>query len=132
MEGAVHRLPTAIGLRAADNSAVEPRLPTDGIGLLDALPIAAAIFTSNEGKLWVEAMNARFIDLAGCHEKPEAFVETFKQYASGEGGAATSAFLADPASAQDEIEIAEGEGLSRRFLKLKLSPLPPSSSGAPR
>ena len=106
--------------------------PADGMTLLHALPIAAAIFTLNEGKLWVEAMNVRFLDLAGCRGRPDLFTETFKQYATGEGGTFTRGFLADPAGARDEIEIAEGEGVSRRFLKLKLSPLPTSSSGGPR
>ena len=132
MQAAAHRQPAVNGQSAADNSAVEPRFATDGIGLLDALPIAAAIFTLNEGKLWVEAMNARFIDLAGCYGTPEAFAETFRHFSSGEGGAATSAFLADAASARDEIEIADGEGVSRRFLKLKLSPLPASPCGMAR
>src|SRR5206468_121046 len=99
---------------------------------LHALPIAAAIFTLKDGKLWVEAMNARFLDLAGCHGSPETFTETFKLYASGEGGAFTRAFLVDPGLARDEIEIAEGEGVGRRFLRLKLSPLPATSSGTGR
>ncbi|HEX8842252.1 MAG TPA: bifunctional diguanylate cyclase/phosphodiesterase [Sphingomicrobium sp.] len=112
--------------------AVEPRLAADDTGLLDALPIAAAIFTLNKGKLWIEAMNARFIDLAGCHGEPEVFADTFRHFASGEGGAFISAFLASPASARDEIEIADGDGVNRRFLKLKLSPLAASTSGVPR
>ena len=132
MQAAAQRLPTATRQRGAENSAVEPRLAADDIGLLHALPIAAAIFTLNEGKLWVEAMNSRFIDLAGCGATPEAFAETFRQYARGEGGRFTRAFLADSASPPDEIEIAEGEGLHRRFLRLKLSPLSSSPSEMPR
>jgi len=116
----------------AENSAVEPRLATDDIGLLHALPIAAATFTLNDGKLWIEAMNARFMDLAGCHGKPAEFADTFRHFASGEGGTVTSAFLANPASGRDEIEIADGEGVNRRFLKMKLSPLPAGASGTPR
>src|SRR6185369_10927542 len=116
----------------AENSAVEPRLATDDIGLLHALPIAAATFTLNDGKLWIEAMNARFMDLAGCHGKPEEFADTFRHFASGERGTVTSAFLANPASGRDEIEIADGQGVNRRFLKMKLSPLPAGASGEPR
>jgi diguanylate cyclase (GGDEF)-like protein len=102
------------------------------IGLLSALPIAAAIFTLKDGKLWVEAMNSRFLELAGCHSDPEAFRETFKRYSSGEGGAFIRAFLDEPGAAADEIEITEGEGVGRRFLKLKLSPLAASSGTASR
>jgi diguanylate cyclase (GGDEF)-like protein len=102
------------------------------MALLDALPIAAAIFTLNDGKLWVEAMNSRFLDLAACHAAAEKFASTFKQYASGEGGAFTRAFLEKPATARDEIEISEGKGVGRRFLKLKLSPLAAGPRGLPR
>jgi diguanylate cyclase (GGDEF)-like protein len=103
-----------------------PRIAAaDDAGLLAALPIAAAIFTTNKGKLWVEAMNARFLETAGCTGSPDKFVETFKQYGEGPGGAFIKAFLADSAGASDELEIAEGEGVSSRFLKLKLSPLAP-------
>jgi len=106
--------------------------PADGIALLDALPIAAAIFTLSGDKLWVEAMNVRFLELAGCQGTPEAFTDTFKRYSEGAGGAFTRTFLLDPATAPDEIEIAEGEGVGRRFLKLKLSPLASASCGASR
>src|SRR5579884_257162 len=133
MQAAANRLPRPIGRALSDKMGAGPEAqPAEGMTLLHALPIAAAIFTVSQGKLWVEAMNARFLDLAGCHGRPEVFVQTFKQYASGEGGAFTRAFLDDPARARDEIEIAEGEGVARRFLKLKLSPLPTSSAGAPR
>ncbi|HZB69071.1 MAG TPA: hypothetical protein VE403_01795, partial [Sphingomicrobium sp.] len=38
--------------------------------LLAALPIAAGIFCLNGGKLWVQALNQRFFDLAGCDGGP--------------------------------------------------------------
>jgi diguanylate cyclase (GGDEF)-like protein len=133
MQAAANRLPRTLGRAQPDNVGAGPEAqPADGMTLLHALPIAAAIFTLKEDKLWVEAMNARFLDLAGCHGQPEAFAETFKRYVKGEGGAFTRAFLVDPGRARDEIQIAEGEGVGRRFLKLKLSPLPATSSGTPR
>jgi diguanylate cyclase (GGDEF)-like protein len=131
MQAAAHRLPRAVSRVQSDKLGATPRAEAgDGAALLDALPIAAAIFTISHDKIWVEAMNTRFLELAGCYGKPEAFAETFRRYATGEGGAFTRAFLLDPATARDEIEIAEGEGISRRFLKLKLSPL--ASNAAPR
>jgi len=131
MQAAAHRLPRAVQRVQTDKMGARPRAEAgDGAALLDALPIAAAIFTISQDKIWVEAMNTRFLELAGCYGKREAFAETFRRYATGQGGAFTRAFLLDPATARDEIEIAEGEGIGRRFLKLKLSPL--ASNGAQR
>jgi diguanylate cyclase (GGDEF)-like protein len=128
MQAAATRLSRAEGHRHPENLGARPEAqPADGITLLNALPIAAAIFTVRGAKLWVEAMNVRFLELAGCHGKPQSFADTFKQYSQGEGGDFIRAFLEEPARNRDEIEICEGEGVSRRFLKLKLSPLPPSS-----
>jgi diguanylate cyclase (GGDEF)-like protein len=133
MQAAATRLPRAVVRRQSQKMEAQPQpLGADGMVLLNALPIAAAIFTLNDGKLWVEAMNARFLDLAACHAAPDKFAGTFKQYASGQGGAFTRAFLENPATARDEIEISEGEGIGRRFLKLKVSPLSAGSSGVPR
>ena len=134
MQAAATRLPRAVGRAQSDKMGATPRVqqPADGIALLDALPIAAAIFTIQHDKLWVEAMNRRFLELAGCHGKPETFAQTFKRYTNGEGGALTRAFLLEPTRAGDEMEILEGEGVSRRFLKLKLSPLASSPNGTPR
>jgi diguanylate cyclase (GGDEF)-like protein len=133
MQAATHRLPRARGQRRVDNPGPKPHLATaDDTGLLDALPIAAAIFRLKDGKLWVEAMNAKFFELAGCEGKPESFAEAFKRYAAGPGGAFIAEYLGDPASAPDEAEFAEGEGLGRQFLTLKLSPLATRKAGGPR
>ena len=110
--------------RRTDKLTTIPRLAAaDDLGLLHALPIAAAIFCLKDGKLWVESMNSRFLELAGCDGAPENFIETFKRYAGGPGGAFIAKYLADPASEPDETEYAEGEGVGRRFLKLKVSTL---------
>ena len=128
MQAAARRAGGVQRLRRPDKLNPAPHLAVaDDLGLLNALPIAAAIFTQKNGKLWVDAMNARFLELAGCDGTPEAFTETFKRYAEGEGGRFIRAFLVDPATAPDEIEIAEGEGIRGRFLKLKLSPLASAS-----
>jgi diguanylate cyclase (GGDEF)-like protein len=133
MQQAATRLPGGHAHRRTDKMTGVPQAQSaESSALLDALPIAAAIFTLNDRKLWMEAMNRRFLELAGCYGRPQDFVETFKRYSTGEGGAFTRAFLADPVGSRDEIEIAEGEGVNRRFLRLKLSPLPASPCGAPR
>ena len=124
MQAAATRSASIQRLRRTDRLNTTPHLAAvDDIGLLNALPIAAAIFCLKDGRLWVEAMNSRFLELASCQGTPEKFVETFKQYATGPGGAFTLDYLTNPATAPEELEWAEGEGLGRRFLKLKLSPL---------
>ena len=132
MQAAPNRLPIAQGRRRADKSRAKPPVvAADDIGLLFALPIAAAIFGLKDGKLWVETTNAKFLELAGCGGATENFVETFKHYAAGPGGQFTRDYLEDPGSAPDELEFADGDGVGRRFLKLKLSPLP-AKDGQPR
>ena len=96
MQAAARRAGGAQKLHRSDRLKAIPHIAAaDDAGLLAALPIAAAIFTLNDGKLWVEAMNPRFLELSGCNGDPEVFVQTFKRYAEGEGGAFIKAFLAD-------------------------------------
>jgi diguanylate cyclase (GGDEF)-like protein len=104
----------------------------DDHALLHALPIAAAIFSLKDGKLWVDSMNARYLELAGCDGTPDKFAEIFKRYSEGPGGKLTRDFLVDPATAPDEIEFSEGEGINRRFLKIKVSPLASAAPDEPR
>ncbi|NUT01478.1 MAG: EAL domain-containing protein [Sphingomonas sp.] len=124
MQAAVNRLPDRDPIRQGEKSRVKQHVATaDDTLLLDALPIAAAIFWLNGEKLWVEAMNAKFFDLSGCQGDSTQFAETFRRYATGPGGDFIRNFLQDPANSPDELELAEGEGLGRRFLILKLSML---------
>ncbi len=112
---------------------MKPHLATaDDVALLDALPIAAAIFHLKDGALWVEAMNMKFAETAGCLGTPEKFVETFKRYAAGPGGEFARDYLNDPATAAVEMEYSEGEGVSRRFLRLNLSSLASTRSAGRR
>jgi diguanylate cyclase (GGDEF)-like protein len=108
------------------------RASADDSALLDALPIAAGVFGLREGKLWVHALNRRFFELAGCNAEPEAFAELFHHYAESSSGAFVHAYLTDPSASPDELDLAEGEGPQKRFLKLKLAPLEADSRGAPR
>jgi diguanylate cyclase (GGDEF)-like protein len=131
MQAATKRLPIAHGQRRGDKSrATAPVAAGDDLGLLFALPIAAAIFCLKEGKLWVEATNIKFLELAGCEGASDKFVETFKSYAAGPGGQFTRNYLENAATAEDETEVAEGDGVGRRFLKLKVSPLAPRAGQA--
>jgi diguanylate cyclase (GGDEF)-like protein len=109
-----------------------PPLPDGDRALLEAMPIAAGIFSLKDGRLWIEALNQRFYDLAGCGGDPADFVEMMKEHSSGPGGKLVRDFLADPANAAEEIEYRDGEGLTSRFLKTRLAPLEPCSDGRPR
>jgi diguanylate cyclase (GGDEF)-like protein len=119
-------------VRAANSHVLVAPSHGDDHCLLDALPIAAGIFCLNEGRLWVQALNRRFFEMAGCHGSPDAFAELFRQYSQGVGGEFICNFLADGAGAPDELDLIEGEGVGRRFLKLKLAPLVPGARGEVR
>src|SRR5580765_7061749 len=64
MQAATHRLPRAGRQRRVDNPVPKPHLATaDDTGLLDALPIAAAIVRRGKDReLNVAAHNSRFFD----------------------------------------------------------------------
>ena len=114
---------------------MKPHLATaDDVALLDALPIAAAIFHLKDGALWVEAMNMTFAEtgrLSGCTRRQ--FVETFKRYAAGPGGEFAQKYLNDPATAAVRDGIFARAKVSRaRFLRLKLSSLASTRSAGRR
>src|SRR5215203_3905880 len=118
--------------RAANSHVLVAPSHGDDHCLLDALPIAAGIFCVNDGRLWVQALNRRFFELAGCNGSNDPFAHLFPKYSQGAGGEFICNFLTDPAKAADELELTEGEGVGRRVLKLKLSPLVPSNRGEAR
>lgn len=91
--------------------------------LLAALPIAAAIFCLNAGKLWVLAVNTKFFELSGCKGDSKSFADVFRRYAEGPGGEFIRAYLDASGPIEDELDFVEGEGPGSRFLKMKLAPL---------
>ena len=133
MRAAAHRSAAPKGASpAANHDGHGIRASADDAALLDALPIAAGVFGLRGGKLWVHALNRRFFELAGCNADPAAFAEMFKRYAESPSGAFVEAFLTNPARSGDELDLVEGDGPQKRFLKLKLAPLEPCSRKAPR
>src|SRR5690349_13270598 len=103
MQAAATRSASVQRLRRSDRvNSIPPVAAADDHALLHALPIAAAIFSLKGEKLWVEMMNSRYLELAGCDGTPEKFAEVFKRYADGPGGRLTREFLLDPAGAPDE------------------------------
>src|SRR5262245_35250094 len=117
---------------AASNDGPGIRASADDSALLDALPIAAGVFGLRKKKLWVHALNSRFTTLFGCEPGPSGFSESFDRHKDSTTGDFVRTYLANPAKAADELDYAEGEGPTKRFLKLKVAPLEPCSQGAPR
>ena len=97
---------------------------------INALPLAAAVFSIRRGKLGVEVANSRFEALTGTCGGSSA--GSCRLCFGGPGTDFLRAFLADPATAPDERDIVEGDGITRKFYKLKLAPLSPGADGAPR
>jgi diguanylate cyclase (GGDEF)-like protein len=128
MQAAVTRPATAVRRRRADNLSATPHLAiADDTGLLDALPIAAAVIErANDGCFKVAAHNGRFLDLversnctaldwneADCL-KNGPIADQLGQFFDG----------IDPA---DELDFTDGDGVSAQFYRIKLAPLPKRS-----
>src|SRR5688500_2509355 len=133
MQAAANRSAAPKGVRsAAQNDPQGIRASADDSALLDALPIAAGIFGLRDGRLWVHALNRRFLELAGCNGEQDDFATFFHRYADSNSGEFIRAYLTDPSRAGDELDYIEGEGPQRRFLTIKLAPLVADSLGQPR
>ncbi|MEO7601987.1 MAG: bifunctional diguanylate cyclase/phosphodiesterase [Sphingomicrobium sp.] len=117
----------------AENLAV-PTLAEAGVNsdFINALPIAAGVFTLRDGGLRAEVVNRKFYDLAGCGGESSRFADKFRQYSAGPGGAFIRAFLSDPGGAPDEHDMVDGDGAIRRDYTLKLAPLTPGDDSEPR
>ena len=111
----------------------KPRLVT-GVddGLLDALPIAAAIIERQDDRcLRVASYNSRFnetVRLSTCAATDWDDADCLK---TGPIGEAIQAFF-DGTDVAGELDFRDGEGLSSRFFRMKLAPLPRDEGGLPR
>ncbi len=133
MQAAANRLAAPPGASPADpDRGHQDRSSADDSALLGALPIAAGVFGLRDGGLWIYALNWRFLELFGCDHGPEGFQKAFRRYKDSKGGAFVQAYLADMTAAADELDLSDGEGPSKRFLKFKLAPLDPCPGGEPR
>ena len=125
MQAAVNRPAAVPRLRRTDRLNATPHLrAVDDLGLLEALPIAAAIIERTPGKvLRVNAHNDKFVDAvkrsscvasdwndAECL-KAGAISDLVQRFLDGE----------DPAG---ELDVKQGEGVSSQYFRLKLAPLP--------
>jgi diguanylate cyclase (GGDEF)-like protein len=133
MQAAASRSRGAPRHRRNDISNAKPHLATaDDTGLLDALPIAAAVVERlADGVFKVAAHNRRFvetIDRSTCTAlqwddadclKGDPIADVLKHYFDGSNLAG-------------ELDFKDGEGVSARYFRLKLAPLPKNGSTAPR
>jgi diguanylate cyclase (GGDEF)-like protein len=132
MQAAATRAASITKLRRSDrNSATPPLAAADDIGLLGALPIAAAIIERrSSGNLKVAAHNSRFLDMvqkSNCTALDWNDAECLK---SGAVAELLQDFFRGEAS--DELDLKHGDGVSSHFFRVKLAPLPKRNSTAQR
>ena len=105
---------------------------TDDTGLLDALPIAAAIIErGDDGGCKVTSHNSRFFDTvqrSSCTALDWNEADCLK---SGPVAEILQKFFAGN-DAGGELDFKDGEGVSSHHFRLKLAPLPAGKTDAPR
>src|SRR5947209_6331938 len=130
MQAAATRPAAAQRLRRTDRLNTTPHLTAvDDLGLLAALPIAAAVIERTaDGLLRVKAHNDRFVDAvrrSTCTASDWNEAECLK---TGVIAELVQRFL-DGDDPNGELDVKQGEGVACQFFRLKLAPLP--SKGRP-
>ena len=133
MQAAATRAASVTKLRRSERTNATPHLAAaDDIGLLDALPIAAAIIERPvDGTLKVSAHNSRFVEIvqkSACTALDWNEAECLK---SGAVADLLQNFFAG-ADATDELDLKHGDGVSSHFFRVKLAPLPKRHSSDQR
>src|SRR6185312_3425228 len=133
MQAAASRPASVQRLRRADRLNATPRLAAaDDLGLLNALPIAAAVIErTDEGALKVAAHNSRFVaavEQSSCTSLDWNDAECLKAGAIAE---LIHSFF-DGSNTTGELDFKDGEGVSAHFFRLKLAPLPKVDAPNPR
>ena len=133
MQAAAQRLPGANRGRRAQSQGTKPHFATaDDTALLGALPIAAAVVGKcDNGCLMVLAHNQRFSETVA--ESTCAALDWNRAECLKDGPIATllQAFFAEE-DCPGELDFRDGEGVSARYFRLKLAPLPKGERGMPR
>lgn len=133
MQAAASRLPTAEKRGRLDNKTTTPRIGIAGdSGLLDALPIAAAIIERDDaGGLRVAAHNSRFVETvqqSSCTALDWNDADCLK---IGPIAQLLQAFF-DGTDRTGELDFRDGEGVSSHYFRLKLAPLSKQGSKSER
>ena len=132
MQAAATRPATATRHRRTDNPIVSPHLANaDDSGLLDALPIAAAIIERDEdGVFSVASHNGRFVELverSNCTAIDWNDADCLKTGVIAE--LLQNFFDGAPTS---ELDFRDGDGVSAQYYRVKLAPLPRAGGATPR
>ncbi|HUE79093.1 MAG TPA: EAL domain-containing protein [Sphingomicrobium sp.] len=133
MRAATNRLPEPARPRRTRNSAAQPHLATaDDTALLGALPIAAAVIAQGDGgAVRVLAHNSRFRETVAqstCETLEWDQADCLKTGAIAE--LLTNFFAGTDTIG--ELDFRDGEGISARYFRLKLAPLPLAQGARPR
>ncbi len=132
MHGAATRPGGVQRLRRTDRLNSRPPRLADGTDLLDALPIAAAIIERSEDEqLRVVSHNSRFLEAvrrSSCIAREWNEADCLK---TGPIAGLLQNFF-DGTDTMGELDFRDGEGLSSRFFRVKLAPLPKRNSPGPR
>ncbi len=128
MQAAINRLSMGTPVRQGDKTRARPHIATaDDAALLGALPIAAAIIGNSDDGLSVLAYNDRFkdtVELSTCTALDWNSADCLRD---GPISDLLTAFFAGP-TAPDELDFRDGDGVSARYFRLKLAPLPRGKS----
>jgi diguanylate cyclase (GGDEF)-like protein len=133
MQAAANRLPRAEGHRQGDKKSVKPHLVTaDDAGLLDALPIAAAIIAREDDRcLKVSTYNTRFYETvkeSSCAALDWNEADCLR---SGPIADLLQNFF-DGTDVTGELDFRDGEGVAAKYFRVKLAPLPRKKGKSPR
>ena len=133
MQAAANRLPRSEGRRRADHLGAKPHIATaDDTGLLDALPIAAAVVELGKGgALKISAHNGRFFDTV---QQSTCIASDWNQAECLKAGPIADLLRSffNGSDVTGELDMRDGEGVSARYLRVKLAPLPNSGAEFPR
>jgi len=124
MQAAVNRLLDTNRVRQGEKSRGKPHLAAaDDAALLGALPIAAAVIGDSENGPKVLSFNARFkdtVELSTCTALHWDDAACLKE---GPISEVIKEFF-NKSSDAGELDFRDGEGVSARYFRLKLAPLP--------
>ena len=125
MQAAANRLPATNRHRRVGNMGTNPHMViADDAGLLDALPIAAAVIQREPDEtLKVVAHNSRFFDTVRQSTCSAADWNDAGCLKSGPIGELLHAYF-DGTDTSGELDFKDGEGVSSKFFRVKLAPLP--------
>ena len=125
MQAAASRPAEVSRHRRTDNPSATPHLAAaDDVGLLDALPIAAAVIErGSDGSFDVAAHNSRFDELV---ERSNCTALDWNQADCLKSGPIADLLgnFFDGSDESGELDFKDGDGVSAQFYRIKLAPLP--------